>query len=158
MSPVGRFLILGVITATLQGCTHHREMSAEPPVAPAGAETESVSVVMRGERAEARMREGELLSLRDVTLTTEELQGTSTSEVVLPLGEITQVAVRSRSVGARDGALIGAAFGAATGSLLGPACSGCDRTGSMIFATASGALWGLLIGALKSSWTVVDIR
>jgi len=161
-------ILWSVVPLLLVACTHTQVLDlASPPDAYGRANDRTA-----GREAEILTREGQIFRWYDVRLAPDVTSalllasGTDTRPQV-PTPQIAQVSVRSRWTGAWEGTLIGAGIGAAVGALIGPDPD-CDesfsnlcvstRTGQAAWGAGSGALWGLIIGAIRASRTRIQVR
>jgi hypothetical protein len=148
-------------------CTHTQVLElASPPEA-----YERANRVTAGRDAEVLTRQGQIFRWYDVRLAPDVtsallLAGGTDAQPQMPTAQIAQVSVRSRSRGLWEGALIGAGVGAALGALIGPD-DNCayysnycvsTRTGQAAWGAGSGALWGVIVGAIRASRTRIRVR
>jgi hypothetical protein len=134
------------------------------------AEFEAASEVTSGREAEVLTRDGQVFRWYDVRFAPDStvarlLASGTDARPAIATAQLSQVSLRSRTRGAWEGALIGAGIGAVLGALIGPddncaynSICVSTRTGQAAWGAASGALWGIIVGAIRASRTRIQFR
>ncbi len=135
---------------SLQGCTHTQRLSATSPQ----SSYDRVNARLAGRTAKVRLDNGGLFDLHNVQLGPDSARWLSPIEgrVTLPAQALISAEIKSASRGMLDGALIGGVFGIGIGFLAenDDVYDGCEGS-CVVQMFAGGALWGVIIGAMRKS-------
>ena len=160
-----RFGFVAVWVLIASGCTHRHvlEQSATPEV------YREMSKKTARRDAEVLLREGQVFRWYDVQITADSVWGVAMATGPDPIRPavrtslVLEIETRSRWRGVLDGSMIGGAIGAALGLAIGSSDScttvcGDTRLEEALITGVSGALWGMLVGAIRSSRTKVEVQ
>lgn len=159
-------LVCLLLLASASACTSRHTVTHDSP-APTFAEA---TARVAGKDAEVLTRRGEVFRWRNVELRPDSTYGIPMAtgihdgQPAIPTSRISEVTVKSRSRGAWHGLGIGILAGALLGYVGGPS-DDCEslacpttREHQAIYGAIGGGLWGLVIGAIRGSKTVIDVR
>ncbi len=138
------FGVILLLAVSLQGCTHTTRLSATSPQ----SSYDRVNAQLAHKTAKVRLDDGGLFELYNVQFGADSARWLSPVEgrVAQPAQALISAEIKSASRGMLDGVLIGGAVGI---GLVGLAYE-CDGS-CVVDAIVSGAVWGLIIGAIRKS-------
>ena len=159
-------LFLLAVAVLASGCTHRRVL--ELGASPAGYRVANQATAWLD--AEVLTRDGQVFRWYDVRFTPDSIwgvvlgSGAAQRPAAVPTQQVIEVTVRSRSQGAFDGAAIGAGIGVVLGFIVGPDDESCvapcasTRPEQALILGVVGAVWGVIIRAIRASRTKVQVR
>jgi hypothetical protein len=159
--------LICLLAALAGGCTHRQVIErTAPPEAYARA-----NQTLSNRSGEVMTRSGELYRWENVMLTPDSTFGIPVASgpvrqrPSVPTESVYQATVRSRWRGALDGTLIGVGIGVLLGLVIGPDdyCGSFEpcaesRGEQALLGAASGAIWGMTIGAIRAARFTIEVR
>jgi hypothetical protein len=144
------------------GCTHHRVLQREGGV---DAYT-AANRLTQGRDAELRTTDGQVFRLYDLRFAPDSARGvvlgSDGNPIVIPTSHILEVRTKQRGRGALEGILFGVPLGVALGLAFPPEetffFAGGGAADNALLGGLSGFFYGSIIGAIRGSRFVVQVR